>query len=267
MNFRIILVVAVSVGGLCATSSCSLLGPNSSTYGLRYAPDLPDRDAMIQKTLDIYSAYPNHYDAPFSADLADRSKLEIQPPIARYILGMADVADGRGLEAAKLDSYYYYIKNSGEYVGVIEGVPVNGAFRVKGKNGGWFNLGGDVIDAGHERLAQSGIALVLKKIQALPQLSHDAYELRFLELPPLGLNQYGSVVNDSVVWLKCNTPGGDLIYTWPGDTVIKDWTGLKPDTVYAAGEVLKPLQLIVRKLQDGKVNVHEVQARSANDTQ
>jgi hypothetical protein len=231
-----VLMFAFPLAGLGAASgtatSTTLPAP-----GLHFAAETPGSLAAVQWALDFYyNRNPSR-----TPEMTDRSKLDIQPPIACYKLGTADFLGGKGPSAAKLFSYTYNIKVGGKIVAAIMLCPF--------PDGTFHNGSGYVSAFKDSQIATATLSFkqTLTQIKALEQVRNGSYELRMLILPPYkktGAPPPNDGVSTSVYWLKSNTGGGDLFYT---STFSADEPGLQPSTLYTLSQLMNAIAPAVKR--------------------
>jgi hypothetical protein len=144
--------------------------------------------------------------------VGDVDSLQMMPPLPIYNIrteGLADIAQGGGLENAQAGDFYYPIESAGK--------PVMGVEVGKSTANGDF-----VVTIG----GMTGIAAALDQLATNDQVNAGSYEARILSVPN---------ANAEVIWLKSDTGAdNDLVYI-PG-------TKADPDgTLYTAADYLKTL--------------------------
>ena len=155
----------------------------------------------------------------------DLSTLALRPLTTTYRIDLASLAAGKGLEAATPQNRF-------RYATVLNG-KVNGVVTVEILDG---NTAGKVTSVGSgEPEGPAGLVAGIDAVAKLEQVRNGPMEVRQLELPPASTHPYPM----QVLWLRSGKEGGDWVYTlkdpgYPG--------GLKEQTLYPAGDVLKALQ-------------------------
>jgi hypothetical protein len=163
--------------------------------------------------------------------MGDVSALEAKPlPI--YILPLAKIANGEGLENVQPAGYQYLIEENGALV-LTEEVKVDEsgvATRIGRKGGTLAALGG------------SSIMNALNQLQNLEQIQTGSYEVRLLRTAPGG-------VNLMTLWLKSDASGADLIYALPApNPKLPLPGGLQAGKLYTVDEFLNIFRPYLQKL-------------------
>lgn len=180
---------------------------------LEFAREQPDAQSLIADALDRVLARPS----PISAmDLA-AEPLEVGQPHPVYDLSAEDIANGRGLDAARLTGERYIVGTPGAAVAAGELVPggPGGAPELANLNYGRFVQG--TVDA-------------LGRLEQLDEVKSHDYEVRVLRSAAVFL---------FAIWLKPKSGRPDILY--PLDPAPPPLEALRPYAPEAVLEAVAPI--------------------------